>query len=90
MSADKTRELVRRGQITRVHELSPDGIEWRKAEEFTEFYPKKAIVQTVAEVAAEPKGQHRQKVQSGTSISMDRIKVRWRSLLFGFGSTAVG
>ncbi|MDX1928718.1 MAG: DUF4339 domain-containing protein [Pirellulaceae bacterium] len=53
MSGDKTKELVRRGQITRVHELSPDGIEWRKAEEFTEFYPKKPIVQVVTEAVTE-------------------------------------
>lgn len=53
MSGDKTKELVRRGQITRVHELSPDGIEWRKAEEFTEFYPKKSIVQAVTEAVTE-------------------------------------
>lgn len=53
MSGDKTKELVRRGQITRLHELSPDGIEWRKAEEFTEFYPKKSIVQAVTEAVTE-------------------------------------
>jgi GYF domain 2 len=41
MTEEKTRDLVRRGQITRMHELSPDGIEWRPAEEYPEFYPKK-------------------------------------------------
>ena len=53
MSGEKTKELVRRGQITRVHELSPDGIEWRRAEEFAEFYPKKAVVQSVTEAVTE-------------------------------------
>ncbi len=55
MSGEKTKELVRRGQITRVHELSPDGIEWRKAEEFEEFYPKKAIIQATTELVTEQK-----------------------------------
>ena len=32
--------MIRRGQITRLHELSPDGLQWSKAEEFKEFYPK--------------------------------------------------
>ncbi len=37
-SAEKTLEMVRRGQVTRVHELSPDGLSWKKAEEFSEFF----------------------------------------------------
>lgn len=41
MSKDKTIELIRRGQISRMHELSPDGLAWRPAEEFTELFPKK-------------------------------------------------
>ena len=53
MSGEKTQELVRRGQITRLHELSPDGIEWRKAEEFTEFYPKKSALQAIAAAVVE-------------------------------------
>ncbi len=39
-SAEKTTEMVRRGQVTRVHELSPDGLTWKKAEEFSEFFSK--------------------------------------------------
>jgi hypothetical protein len=39
-NGEKTAEMVRRGQVTRVHELSPDGLTWKKAEEFTEFFPK--------------------------------------------------
>ncbi len=41
MSKDKTIELIRRGQISRMHELSPDGLAWRPAEEFTDLFPKK-------------------------------------------------
>ena len=41
MSKDKTIELIRRGQISRMHELSPDGLAWRPAEEFGELFPKK-------------------------------------------------
>lgn len=40
LTSEKTAELIRRGQITRLHELSPDGLQWSKAEEFREFYPK--------------------------------------------------
>lgn len=39
-TAEKTTEMVRRGQVTRVHELSPDGLTWKKAEEFNEFFGK--------------------------------------------------
>lgn len=40
LTGEKTAELIRRGQITRLHELSPDGLQWSKAEEFRELYPK--------------------------------------------------
>lgn len=39
MNQEKVAELVQRGQVTRLHELSPDGLQWRRAELFTEFYP---------------------------------------------------
>lgn len=35
----KVREMVRRGQITRVHELSADSVSWRPASEFPELFP---------------------------------------------------
>lgn len=41
MSKDKTVELIRRGQISRMHELSPDGLTWRPAEDFAELFPQK-------------------------------------------------
>lgn len=51
-TAEKTTEMVRRGQVTRVHELSPDGLSWKKAEEFSEFFGK-ANATRVAAVQAE-------------------------------------
>ncbi len=42
MTAEKIGELVQRGQVTRMHEISTDGVQWQKAEEFVEFYPKKS------------------------------------------------
>ena len=38
LTREKTLELAKRGQITKQHELSPDGQAWRLAEEFTEFF----------------------------------------------------
>lgn len=34
LTLQKVQDLARRGQITRMHDLSPDGISWVKAEEF--------------------------------------------------------
>ena len=39
----KASELVKRGQITRQHELSPDGSVWKPASEFTNLFPEKAV-----------------------------------------------
>lgn len=39
----KIHEMVRRGQITRQHELAPDGQNWGRAEEFEDFFPKLKI-----------------------------------------------
>lgn len=36
----KIQEMVRRGQITRLHELSPDGQSWANAEEHQQFFAK--------------------------------------------------
>jgi len=38
MTQEKAVELIRRGQITKQHELSPDGVAWRPAEEFTSLF----------------------------------------------------
>jgi hypothetical protein len=37
---EKIQEMVRRGQITRQHELSPDGQSWANAEEHERFFAK--------------------------------------------------
>ena len=35
----KVRGLIKRGQVTRMHELSPDGVSWQKADAFPELFP---------------------------------------------------
>ncbi|OYP34393.1 DUF4339 domain-containing protein [Rhodopirellula sp. MGV] len=42
LTPDKVKEMVRRGQVTRMHELSADGLSWTKAEEFGGFFPRVA------------------------------------------------
>lgn len=49
----KVRDLVRRGQITRLHELSGDGFKWHRAEEFAEFFQPVAAREPEVTVAAE-------------------------------------
>jgi hypothetical protein len=44
---EKIQEMVRRGQITRQHELSPDGQSWANAEEHERFFAK-PVTKTVA------------------------------------------
>jgi hypothetical protein len=38
LTLQKVQDLARRGQITRMHDLSSDGISWLKAEEFGEIF----------------------------------------------------
>jgi hypothetical protein len=40
MTPDKVKDMVRRGQVTRLHELSGDGLSWMKADEFGNFFPR--------------------------------------------------
>ena len=40
LTGEKAAELVKRGQITKQHELSADGVEWRPATEFAYLFPK--------------------------------------------------
>jgi len=35
---EKLRALVRRGQLSRMHEVSPDGNDWKQASEFSELF----------------------------------------------------
>lgn len=39
-SSEKVKALVSRGQVTRMHELSCDGLSWTKADAFPEFFPR--------------------------------------------------
>lgn len=38
LTSQKVRDMVRRGQITRLHELSDDGRSWSRADEFRDFF----------------------------------------------------
>lgn len=38
LSEEKVSGLIRRGQITRMHELSADGLAWQRAEEFGDLF----------------------------------------------------
>lgn len=38
LTREKTLELTKRGQITKQHELSPDGVTWKQAHEFPGFF----------------------------------------------------
>lgn len=40
LTPDKVKDMVRRGQVTRMHELSGDGLSWMKADEFGDFFPR--------------------------------------------------
>ena len=42
---NKIRALINRGQVTRMHELSPDGISWQQAESFSELFPRMEIIE---------------------------------------------
>ncbi|MCC9601617.1 DUF4339 domain-containing protein [Stieleria sp. JC731] len=48
LAPDKVKEMVRRGQVTRVHELSADGLSWTKAEEFGNFFPRASAMGAIA------------------------------------------
>lgn len=52
LTAQKVHDLIRRGQITRVHELSGDGLSWSKAEEFGDFFAVPRAETTKAEQTA--------------------------------------
>ena len=44
LTREKTLELAKRGQITKQHELSPDGVAWKKADEFPGFFTSERAV----------------------------------------------
>jgi len=43
----RLRELIKRGQVTRMHELSPDGVSWQPADSMTDFFGQERGQQTV-------------------------------------------
>ena len=57
MTQEKAVELIRRGQITKQHELSPDGVAWKTAEEFPSLFksesnsPKQKVQETKIEAS---------------------------------------
>ena len=44
LTREKTLELAKRGQITKQHELSPDGVAWKQADEFPGFFTSERAV----------------------------------------------
>lgn len=58
LTKEKALEMVKRGQITRQHELSPDGTTWKLASEFTELFPaQKGVVAAVVETVKPAEAQ---------------------------------
>ena len=50
LTREKTLELAKRGQITKQHELSPDGVAWRQAHEFPDFFASERAIANQATV----------------------------------------
>ena len=51
---EKALDMVKRGQITRQHELSPDGTHWSLAEKYDEFFPATLAKPLAAAVETKP------------------------------------
>jgi len=50
----RVRDLIKRGQVTRMHELSPDGVSWQPAEVFPELFPASAQPEQVTQSFSQP------------------------------------
>ena len=50
LTREKTADLAKRGQITKQHELSPDGVAWKLAHEFPELFATERAVANQATV----------------------------------------
>jgi len=78
LTTQKVQDLVRRGQVTRMHELSSDGLAWLKAEQFGEFFQSPQAASAVAPVAfnqaAAPVAATTSQLRSGELASDD---VEW-------------
>ena len=49
----RVRDLIKRG-VTRMHELSPDGVSWQPAEVFPELFPASAQPEQVTQSFSQP------------------------------------
>jgi hypothetical protein len=75
MSAEKMKDLVRRGQVTRMHELSVDGMSWRTSEEFTELYPQKVKAAVVERVNIQ--SESKVAAESTTQPTKAKVEDQW-------------
>lgn len=55
LTREKTMDLAKRGQITKQHELSPDGVAWKQAQEFPDLF---AVERAAASQAATKEKQN--------------------------------
>lgn len=49
LTTEKVQGLIKRGQITRMHELSSDGLDWTRAEDFGSFFAQRSSQSTSQE-----------------------------------------
>ena len=54
LDTTRVRDLIKRGQVTRMHELSPDGVSWQPAEVFPELFPASAQPEQVTQSFSQP------------------------------------
>ena len=52
--AEKLQSMVRRGQLSRFHEVSPDGASWERASKYPELFARPPAAAPAAAPAAEP------------------------------------
>jgi hypothetical protein len=64
LTAERVQGLIKRGQITRMHELSSDGLSWSRAEEFGGFFTKPEVEQSLRETPAKGSGKSETNIQS--------------------------
>lgn len=69
LTSTKVQELVRRGQITRMHELSSDALSWTRAEEFGDFF------RPTRSATASPQGGAANATRTTDSASYDQLEM---------------
>ena len=83
LTPDKVRDMVRRGQVTRMHELSGDGLSWTKADEFGDFFPRVAPAGAMAgDMAASsavvpPGGGMGEAGEASAPVANDNATAQW-------------